>query len=122
MLEGALREALSRNDEHIATGHLLLSLICTDSGPSTRAEHDHRDIALTVLERAGVDLDIARRQATTMLDLGVERASALRRAYMSTRLELLAARVERIEQHLGLPPLAEPEDVPPRAAGKGPGK
>jgi ATP-dependent Clp protease ATP-binding subunit ClpA len=133
VLELSLREALQLGHNYIGTEHILLGLIREGEG-----------VAAQVLVRLGADLDRVRQQVVELVnapegETGTSRPFALgsraweRSSEVLKMLRVISARLEAIEQHLGIPKqpdeahgdaspeggLQAPGDAPP--ADQGPG-
>jgi ATP-dependent Clp protease ATP-binding subunit ClpC len=100
VLELSLREALQLGHNYIGTEHILLGLI-----------HEGQGVAAQVLVRLGADLDRVRQQVVELVN-AQEGESETSRPFLAPRawersellktLRIISARLEAIEQHLGI--------------------
>ena len=100
VLELSLREALQLGHNYIGTEHILLGLI-----------HEGHGVAAQVLVRLGAELDRVRQQVAELVD-AQEGESETKRPFPAPRawersevlrtLRVISARLEAIEQHLGI--------------------
>ncbi len=100
VLELSLREALQLGHNYIGTEHILLGLI-----------HEGEGVAAQVLVRLGAELDRVRQQVVELVN-AQEGESETSRPFLAPRvlersevlktLRMISARLEAIEQHLGI--------------------
>ena len=125
VLELSLREALQLGHNYIGTEHILLGLI-----------HEGHGVAAQVLVRLGADLDRVRQQVVELVN-ALEGETEVRPFPVGSRawerggevlkmLRVINARLEAIEQHLGIPKQPDgahgeaPAEGGVRAAGDAP--
>ncbi len=118
VLELSLREALQLGHNYIGTEHILLGLI-----------HEGEGVAAQVLVRLGADLDRVRQQVVELVNAqeGESETSrpfpvprAWERSEVLKTLRTISARLEAIEQHLGIAKQADGAQGETPAEGGGP--